>query len=394
MNRHFYAMSKLSIEEQANAYSCILACATQMYRSGDGDKATLEKLFPDLKQSKDEKIKQELLDQFKQYKSSGFVQYTDGVTIDDVIAWIEKQKNGVNDRSAETVPTEKHKEPEDKPSFKVNDWVIMTKDASRKIMQIKTIADDYYDTVDQKGRIIRYSLRQSADWKLWTMEDAEPGDILASSDNIVMFKSIDKFNGENMQNYCTYYCNGTNEFHTNTFALLLCKSAYLPATAEQCKMLDEQLVGLGYVWNEKHKELHQIDLRDVQCVDLGVDELWHAQAIIEKTYGELPGYKYGNIKSCDTALNAITAINRNRKEFSWIDKATHYDNGSRLKKMVKDNIDNLCQKNGIDIDGIYHALKMLEISLGTVDGYQSDDGIFKHKCAINKVMLIYRYLNE
>ena len=385
-------MSKLSIEDQANAYSCILACATQMYLSGDGDKATLEKLFPDLKQSKDEKIKQELLNQFKQYKSAGIVQYTDGLTINDVIAWRKKQKNGVNDRSAETASTKKSKEPEDKPSFKVNDWVIMTKDASRKIMQIKTIADDYYDTADQKGRIIRYSLRQSADWKLWTMEDTEPGDILASNDNIVMFKSIDEVKGENMQNYCTYYCNGTNEFHTNTFALLLCKSAYLPATAEQCKMLDEQLVGLGYVWDEKYKKLNKIDLSDVQnTVGGSIDALGYALDIIGKTYGDLPGYQYGNIKSCDAALNAITALNQNRNEFSWF-KKTYYDNDLRLRRMLKDDIDNLCQKTGIDIDGIYHALKMLEISLGTVDGYQSEDGIFKHKCAINKVMLIYRYL--
>ena len=384
-------MSKLSIEEQANAYSCILACATQMYLSGDGDKATLEKLFPDLKQSKDEKIKQELLSQFKQYKSAGIVQYTDDLTINDVIAWIEKQKNGVNDRSAETAST-RNIQPEDKPSFKVNDWVIMTKDASRKIMQIKTIEDDYYDTADQKGRIIRYSLRQSADWKLWTIEDAEPGDILASNDNIVMFKSIDEVKGENMQNYCTYYCDGTNEFHTNTFALLLCKSAYLPATAEQCKMLDEQLVGLGYVWDEKYKKLNKIDLRDVQnTVDGSIDALGYALDIIGKTYGDLPGYQYGNIKSCDAALNAITALNQNRNEFSWF-KKTYYDNDLRLRRMLKDDIDNLCQKTGIDIDGIYHALKMLEISLGTVDGYQSEDGIFKHKCAINKVMLIYRYL--
>lgn len=391
MNKPFYTMSKLSIEEQANAYSCILACATQMYLSGDGDKATLEKLFPDLKQSKDEKIKQELLSQFKQYKSAGIVQYTDDLTINDVIAWIEKQKNGVNDRSAETAST-RNIQPEDKPSFKVNDWVIMTKDASRKIMQIKTIEDDYYDTADQKGRIIRYSLRQSADWKLWTIEDAEPGDILASNDNIVMFKSIDEVKGENMQNYCTYYCDGTNEFHTNTFALLLCKSAYLPATAEQCKMLDEQLVGLGYVWDEKYKKLNKIDLRDVQnTVDGSIDALGYALDIIGKTYGDLPGYQYGNIKSCDAALNAITALNQNRNEFSWF-KKTYYDNDLRLRRMLKDDIDNLCQKTGIDIDGIYHALKMLEISLGTVDGYQSEDGIFKHKCAINKVMLIYRYL--
>ena len=47
--------------------------------------------------------------------------------------------------------------------------------------------------------------------------------------------------------------------------------------------------------------------------------------------------------------------------------------------------------NGEDygIDSLYHAQRILEKTLGSVDGYQSDDGILEHKCAISAVKKLY-----
>lgn len=47
--------------------------------------------------------------------------------------------------------------------------------------------------------------------------------------------------------------------------------------------------------------------------------------------------------------------------------------------------------NGEDygIDSLYHAARILEKTLGEVDGYQSDDGILEHKCAIEAVKRLY-----
>jgi len=41
------------------------------------------------------------------------------------------------------------------------------------------------------------------------------------------------------------------------------------------------------------------------------------------------------------------------------------------------------------IDGLYHAIRILEETLGKVDGYQTDDGILEHKCAISAVKNLY-----
>ena len=41
------------------------------------------------------------------------------------------------------------------------------------------------------------------------------------------------------------------------------------------------------------------------------------------------------------------------------------------------------------IDGLYAAVDILKKTLGKVDGYQSDDGILEHKCAITAVKKLY-----
>lgn len=48
--------------------------------------------------------------------------------------------------------------------------------------------------------------------------------------------------------------------------------------------------------------------------------------------------------------------------------------------------------NGEDygIDGLYHAINILEKTVGKVAGYQSDDGILSHKAAINAVKELYK----
>ena len=43
------------------------------------------------------------------------------------------------------------------------------------------------------------------------------------------------------------------------------------------------------------------------------------------------------------------------------------------------------------IDGLWQAIQILEHSLGEVDGWQSDDGILEHKCAIEAVKRLYEH---
>lgn len=57
------------------------------------------------------------------------------------------------------------------------------------------------------------------------------------------------------------------------------------------------------------------------------------------------------------------------------------------KEFSQENQETVESVNGEDygIDSLWHAQRILEKTLGYVDGYQSDDGILEHKAAIGAV---------
>lgn len=72
-----------------------------------------------------------------------------------------------------------------------------------------------------------------------------------------------------------------------------------------------------------------------------------------------------------------------------------------VAKKLQKRFGNIEQKsnelpNGEDygIDGLYHAIHILEETFGKVDGYQTDDGILEHKCAINAVKELSKHKQE
>lgn len=52
-------------------------------------RTALDTIIPELRESEDERIRKELI---KGFKESGWTHFSDGLTIDDAIAWLEKQK--------------------------------------------------------------------------------------------------------------------------------------------------------------------------------------------------------------------------------------------------------------------------------------------------------------
>ena len=60
------------------------------------------------------------------------------------------------------------------------------------------------------------------------------------------------------------------------------------------------------------------------------------------------------------------------------------------KKELKEIEDEEYNDEDYGIDGLWHAKNILEKTLGKVDGYQTDDGILDHKCAISAVNKLYK----
>jgi hypothetical protein len=91
-------MKELSIEEKAKRYDEVAKEVKDFFEGkqkmySDVTKA-LENLFPELKESKDEKIRKGLLESFKhqQRESRIDAEWLNGIKLSEVVSWLEKQK--------------------------------------------------------------------------------------------------------------------------------------------------------------------------------------------------------------------------------------------------------------------------------------------------------------
>ena len=101
---------ELSMKEKAEAYDRALEIAKAWHKLDNNDLSNtdLETLFPELKESEDEKIRKELIDFFQDWHKIKPSRLS--VNVSDILAWLEKQGEESNDKN--------------EPKFKVGDWVV------------------------------------------------------------------------------------------------------------------------------------------------------------------------------------------------------------------------------------------------------------------------------
>lgn len=250
-----------------------------------------EEIFPELKESEDEKIKKEIINYFK-------CQSREEPSRKDIhnkwIAWLKKQ--GENNELKKIEPKFKvgdtirpkgsyaefkitgisisegyykgkgwsldiiaadddyelvEQNPADKvePKFKVGDWIV--RDSDGLTISIKSVKDGIY-YFHQGGILFAKTVDEC--YHLWTIQDAKDGDVLAEHETIVLFKKIE---GQNIRCYCTYHYLGYNPtLHVDT---LQNKKPYRPATKEQRDKLEKAITDADYKWDAEKKELRKIE---------------------------------------------------------------------------------------------------------------------------------------
>ena len=237
----------------------------------------LETLIPELKESDDEQIKNEIIDYLK-----GFIPHHN----DDLvaksklwIAWLEKQ--------GEQKPADKVE-----PKFKVGDWI--TIDNPCQIISIDgNYIVQYCD--DEKTHEISKKFCEFQ-FHLWIIQDAKSGDVLyykslrSGVEFIVMSRGINGYG--NIDSYFRY--NSECGF-INVPSVLSADSGYItPATKEQRDLLFSKMKEAGYEWDAEKKELKKMKQKTTKLPkgeDYGIDSLYHAARILEKTLGEVEGYQ-------------------------------------------------------------------------------------------------------
>ena len=288
-----------TIEEKAQAYDEALERANAAHKDEDRHlKATLERIFPELKESDDERIRKGIIRNLKYLmdKSQGFVKDE----LSERIAWLENQ---ANQKSILNVPSReiilsiwdlgnewkeltggcisteygtqldyiqkhwneseyylKEKQGEQKPADKVEpkfhegDWAVSNLDKNaRQISEVYVDEyDSYYSYYVVNGKSVNLEEYDRLH-HLWNITDAKPGDVLATDNAVFIFKSIDKTGLSICKSYCEVIDNSELGFGFD-FSI----NNIHPATKEQHELLFTRIKEAGCKWDAEKKELKAI----------------------------------------------------------------------------------------------------------------------------------------
>ena len=225
-------MKELSINEKAKAYDEALKKASAAHKDEDRHlKATLERIFPELKESDDERIKRNcihFLELQKQHHAATF-------EIEECIDWLEKQGKQLADKT--------------EPKFEVGDWVVFI--TSESVYQVEKKENYEYTLRHILGGSMCLPFSNEKLIREWTIKDEKDGDVLADEDNnIGIFQECE---GMYWHSHIYIGCDGQlrvfsiggNHEQTDTH----------PATKEQRDALMKAMNDAGYEWDADKKKL-------------------------------------------------------------------------------------------------------------------------------------------
>ena len=282
-------------EEKAKAYDEAIKVAKSKIKN-DKDHILYEddiiKIFPELKESDDERIRKELIrfvkgyfpnetseqrkaylawlekqgEKFRYWKPSeeqldaldyaynscsdtergNYYEGVLGTLIEDLNKLSEKQGEQNLANSAKTCKDEQNHVDEVEPKFHEGDWVVYCND----ICQIVKREEGCNKLVTVFG--IEKELvneRNLSTARLWTIQDAKAGDVLASKDgdNILIFRNLDT-----STSFSSYYnIQGKGELGWSN-------GYFIPATKEQRDQLEKAMDNVGYTFDFEKKEVKKI----------------------------------------------------------------------------------------------------------------------------------------
>ena len=200
------------------------------------DAVAIDEIFPELAESKDERIRKELIEHIKANYEADYVLFKK-FSPDDVIAWLEKQGEQ---------PTDKIE-----PKFKVGDWVILN-GIIAKILDKQKYGFVGLD-IDGKDFFCNYGHTDSM--RLWSINDAKDGDVLLEEEIGEPFI----YNGNRAIHFLGVHCGIYNGEFNPYGGIHHCGKNSHPATKEQRDFLFQKMKDAGYEWDDEKKELKKIE---------------------------------------------------------------------------------------------------------------------------------------
>ena len=190
-----------------------------------------EYIFPELKESEDEKIRKEIISALKWANHKGV--YNKHIT------WLEKQKV--------------------EPKFHKGDWITIDKPC--QIISINDNGDymivQYCD--EEKTHVLSKNFCESH-FHLWTIEDAKDGDVLYAKgyyfkEYVFMYSSLTEDNVISTHFGCDAFY-GTFDTKITRFGREEDFISVTPATKYQRDLLFQKMKDAGYEWDADEKEIN------------------------------------------------------------------------------------------------------------------------------------------
>ena len=177
--------------------------------------------------------------------NQGYIKWTANALLNYAKHELEKQDE---QKSADKV----------EPKFKIGDWIVF----NGLILYVKDIVMGFYRTISIGGVPNSYDCDIDNVARLWTIQDAKDGDVLATDkyyENIVIFKE-NHFNPENFKGFLFVHCT-YDRYNNHLYPMLLANQEknYHPATKEQRDLLFQKMKEKGYKWDFEKKELKKIE---------------------------------------------------------------------------------------------------------------------------------------
>lgn len=238
------AYKYITPEEKSKAYDEALERAMELQENSNGMilKKWLWKVFPELAESEDERIRKVLLNDFKNNCSE---YYCEGVNRDMIIAWLEKQ--GEHTHKVE------HK-------FHEGDWVVYM-GTTAKILDLQKHCYVGKD-INDKDFVVSYC--NEYEMKKWDISDAKDGDVLIHNNRLFIFKGIEN---DIVKGLCSEISDSILNFGEPEY-----DNDYYPATKEQRDTLLKAMTDAGYTFDFEKKELKKIEQKSQRMISTEAKE--------------------------------------------------------------------------------------------------------------------------
>jgi len=237
-----------------------------------------------------------------------------------------------------------------KPKFNVGDWIVQENIGVYKVIEV---CESWYEVVDNTDKHYSISFDKEYMCHLWTIQDANDGDILSESKRevILIFRGIGNTRWDDVIDFHCYYDCYLEDFGIQKYLDYWgnAKDNQLkPATKEQRDILFQKMREASYEWDSKKKELKKIEQKSS----------WSEKI---KGLNELETYILSLVP--DRSLNAIKIDTKNiRYIINKEQKPAWNEEDEKLYTSALWHIKNSCGNGGKDSGEyeIYNWLKSIK----------------------------------